>query len=269
MDVPSPNHWTVREDPISPYFLSNDIASSAATAFNASSSADLEAALKAIASKIEETGMTGQGTTVTDPMGQFIVLGDVSALSADGVTANGNTIEWELDPEKAVKAVDGNTTTYTYSITYPITLNTAAQGFEEVDADGNTKYYPTNGYTYLGVPQADGTTKEIAFLVPGVNGTIPMIPWTVEYYLQDESSINEEAPTYTLDDTDDMGVAKLHSSVSAPDGYETKYYDWPFEDAIDHIYVTPDAKVKRFERYSPDYYFPISDHSPAYIDVEI
>lgn len=54
-----------------------------------------------------------------------------------------------------------------------------------------------------------------------------------------------------------------------PDGYETKYYDWRFEDAIDHIYVTPDATVKRFERYSPDYYFPISDHSPAYIDMEI
>ena len=55
-----------------------------------------------------------------------------------------------------------------------------------------------------------------------------------------------------------------------PDGYETKYYDHPFETAIDHIYVMGENEgaVKRFERYSPDYYFPISDHSPAYIDIE-
>ena len=56
-----------------------------------------------------------------------------------------------------------------------------------------------------------------------------------------------------------------------PDGYENEYYDRPFEAAIDHIYVIgeDDGAVKRFERYSPDYYFPISDHSPAYIDIEI
>ena len=53
-------------------------------------------------------------------------------------------------------------------------------------------------------------------------------------------------------------------------GYTTEYYDHPFEKAIDHIFVIGenDGAVKRFERYSPDYYFPISDHSPAYIDIE-
>ena len=56
-----------------------------------------------------------------------------------------------------------------------------------------------------------------------------------------------------------------------PDGYETKYYDRPFETAIDHIYVIGENEgaVKRFERYSPEYYYAISDHSPAYIDLEI
>ena len=56
-----------------------------------------------------------------------------------------------------------------------------------------------------------------------------------------------------------------------PDGYETYYYDRSFESAIDHIYVigAPNGAVKRFERYSPDYYFPISDHSPAYVDIEL
>ena len=56
-----------------------------------------------------------------------------------------------------------------------------------------------------------------------------------------------------------------------PSGYETKYYDSPFESAIDHIYVKGEREgaVKRFERYSPEYYYPISDHSPAYIDIEL
>lgn len=52
-------------------------------------------------------------------------------------------------------------------------------------------------------------------------------------------------------------------------GYEKSYSDKPFEDAIDHIYLfgEPEGAVKRFERYSPQYYLPISDHSPAYIDI--
>ena len=55
-----------------------------------------------------------------------------------------------------------------------------------------------------------------------------------------------------------------------PDGYRTQYDDRPFETAIDHIYVIGESEgaVKRFERYSPEYYYPISDHSPAYIDME-
>lgn len=55
------------------------------------------------------------------------------------------------------------------------------------------------------------------------------------------------------------------------EGYEERYYDRPFETAIDHIYVIGEKQgsVKRFERYSPEYYLPISDHSPAYIDIEI
>lgn len=52
-------------------------------------------------------------------------------------------------------------------------------------------------------------------------------------------------------------------------GYEEKYLDDPFETAIDHILVmnVPEGSVKRFERHSPAYYFPISDHSAAYADL--
>ncbi len=56
-----------------------------------------------------------------------------------------------------------------------------------------------------------------------------------------------------------------------PDGFKTFYSDRPFKTAIDHILVIgeEEGSVKRFERYSPEYYYPISDHSPAYVDVEI
>lgn len=54
-------------------------------------------------------------------------------------------------------------------------------------------------------------------------------------------------------------------------GYETEYYNAPFESAIDHILVKceKEGAVKRFVRYSPEYYFPISDHSAAYVDIDL
>ena len=55
------------------------------------------------------------------------------------------------------------------------------------------------------------------------------------------------------------------------DRYEKFYYDKPFKCAIDHILVYKDKEVKviNFARYSPDYYFPISDHSPVIADIEL
>ncbi len=54
-----------------------------------------------------------------------------------------------------------------------------------------------------------------------------------------------------------------------PWGYVERYSDAPFETAIDHILVRglADKAVKRFERYSPEYYLPISDHSPVFVDL--
>lgn len=56
-----------------------------------------------------------------------------------------------------------------------------------------------------------------------------------------------------------------------PSGYDRFYSDKPFDCAIDQIVLLgeQEGSVKRFERYSPEYYFPISDHSPAYIDWEL
>lgn len=47
--------------------------------------------------------------------------------------------------------------------------------------------------------------------------------------------------------------------------------DLPFQNAIDHILVkdVPEGSIRRFERYTPDYYLVLSDHAPVYIDVEL
>jgi len=49
------------------------------------------------------------------------------------------------------------------------------------------------------------------------------------------------------------------------------YLNNGFKSAIDHILVRgADAGfVRRFERFSPDYYLPLSDHSPVFVDVEV
>lgn len=54
------------------------------------------------------------------------------------------------------------------------------------------------------------------------------------------------------------------------DGFDTKPYLKGFADSIDHILLRgfEDGFVRRFERYSPDYYMPLSDHFPVFIDAE-
>ena len=54
-----------------------------------------------------------------------------------------------------------------------------------------------------------------------------------------------------------------------PNGYE-RNDPGSFEQAIDHILVknAPDARVKSFRRLTDEWFDPVSDHYPLYIDVE-
>ncbi len=54
-----------------------------------------------------------------------------------------------------------------------------------------------------------------------------------------------------------------------PSGYKG-YEPCAFENGIDHILIKgiKDGAVNRFDRYYPEYYMPLSDHFPTYIDVE-
>ncbi len=55
-----------------------------------------------------------------------------------------------------------------------------------------------------------------------------------------------------------------------PEGYKLYENPKPFKEGIDHIVIKgePNGFVRRFERYTPDYYMPLSDHFPAWIDIE-
>lgn len=51
-------------------------------------------------------------------------------------------------------------------------------------------------------------------------------------------------------------------------GYEDHILEGGFAKSLDHILIKGAVSVSRFERYCPDYFFPLSDHSPTWIDAE-
>ena len=177
-------------------------------AFNASDTAAVNAAFANIASSTTE-GINASGTTVTDPMGEFIVLGTLP----EGATASNDTLTWSLGQPSEIRETTGQSGekvyTYIYTYTYPITLNTSAEGFKE------GKYYPTNGPTYLSVP---GSDAKYYFKIPGVKGTVPTVPYTVEYYYQDRTTGLYGKPQETV-----PGTAKLWSNVTVTEKDKTNY----------------------------------------------
>ena len=177
-------------------------------AFNASDTAAVNAAFANIASSTTE-GINASGTTVTDPMGQYITLGSLP----EGATASSGTLTWSLGQPSEIRETTGQSGekvyTYIYTYTYPITLDTSAKGFEE------GKYYPTNGPTYLSVP---GSDAKYYFNIPGVKGTVPTVPYTVEYYYQDRTTGQYGEPQETV-----SGTAKLWSNVTVTEKDKTNY----------------------------------------------
>ena len=101
-----------------------------------------------------------------------------------------------------------------------------------------------------------------AFLVGDLNAEFNSP--AVQYALSQGAKHAHDIATDYADET--MGYHWCYANR-----YDTHYYDEPFEKAIDHIlvYNSDKVQVKIFDRYSPDYYFPISDHSPAFVDIEL
>lgn len=136
-------------------FLRDHIASPGC-AYDADDADDLSIAFNDITEEIT-TGATGEGWTVTDPMGEAI---DFAGGPAYFNPVTGETYNWVLSD--AQTSQDGNVTTYIYTCTYYVTIDPQTPGFAE------GQYYPVNGHTYLTV---DGETYD--FPVPGVTGHLP------------------------------------------------------------------------------------------------
>lgn len=72
----------------------------------------------------------------------------------------------------------------------------------------------------------------------------------------------------------DVAVEYAHPGVGYNPCSHRMLGDWldkPFEEAIDHVLVKdfPEGAVRRFDRYTPDYYLYLSDHAPVFVDIEL
>ncbi len=150
-------------------FLKNSIATQATNdktyAYNAANTKDLLKAFKDITDTITEGISAG---TVKDglPTGVSFVGNAPTAFvkNADG------TYSWELIPANAKQGTVDGRTTYTYKVSYVVTLDTSDPEFNE------DIYHALNTETTF---TAGG--KVYKFNVPGVKGTAPRYKVTYEY----------------------------------------------------------------------------------------
>ena len=145
------------------------------------------------------------GLTVSDPMGDFITLGNVQALVDAGVITlakDGRSFTWILANTPAANVTEDKTAgTTTYTLTYPVTLNAADPDFVSDTA------YPTNGTTTLTYYVTDDTTAHtLDFVVPTVTATKATTPppatkytLTVHYYIQGTTDKLQEDLVRTID----------------------------------------------------------------------
>ena len=169
------------------------------------------------------------GLTVSDPMGDFITLGNVQALVDAGVITlaeDGRSFTWILANTPAANVTEDKTAgTTTYTLTYPVTLNAADPDFVSDTA------YPTNGTTTLTYyVTGDRNAHTLNFVVPTVTATKATTPepekvsYTVNYFLQQGGTYAKE-PTYTatieLAEEGEITIGDLYTAYpTAPVGYE-------------------------------------------------
>ena len=137
--------------------------------------------------------------TVVDPMGDYILYNGEPV--GDAFTFADNTLTWDLRVD--TPAVDEGK--YTYTLTYPITLDTAAEGFEF------DKLYPANKATSLKYALVENDevleTKYNYFNVPTVFAPyIPEVP---------------ETPTITFNNGDASNISFM--LIDADDNVEFLY----------------------------------------------
>ena len=181
--------------------------------FTASNADDLTIKFDNIAKLIR---LGAQAWNVTDPMGQFIeYTGAASDTAADHnrFTYADGILRWDLKSSTPEVSEAGDTTTYTYTLTYPITLNTAAEGFEA------GKAYATNGTTtlsyYLFSQVKDDTVipenpETVDFTVPTVKGYLG----TLSFQKVDQDGNALSGASFAISNTSLTGVSDVNGNVT-------------------------------------------------------
>ena len=179
------------------------------TTFSAQESGDLEEIFENISHLIQ---IQARAWILTDPMGDnidFIQFNRATNMEDEFLEENG-VVSWYLRKAEPVKTVDGNTTTYTYTLSYRIRLDNLADG---VQAE---RYYPTNGVTsltYLITTIRDGEESykdgTAYFNIPSVKGFEGE-----EITLNKVGSFGEamSGVTFTLTTADDPSFSKTFTT---------------------------------------------------------
>ena len=210
-------------------FLKNKIATPAAGgktyAYNADNTKALLKAFKDITDTITEGISAG---TVKDglPTGVSFVGNAPTAFveNADG------TYSWELIPANAKQGTDGEKTTYTYTVSYVVTLGTSDPEFNE------DIYHALNKETTF-----TAGDEVYYFNVPGVKGTAPRYNVTYEY----AGTVPTGAPELPDEASYKAGATVKVAAAPTLAGYT--FSGWTTSDAAvssDGSFTMPSKEVK-------------------------
>lgn len=225
-------------------FLRDSIATPAADgktyAYNAANTKALLDVFKSITDTITEGISAG---TVKDglPTGVSFVGDAPTAFveNADG------TYSWELIPENAEKGTDGEKTTYTYTVSYVVTLDTSDPEFNE------DIYHALNTETTF---TAGG--KVYNFNVPGVKGESPKC--TVTYNKGDHGNLaGQDTDGNVVHSSVKLGSATPKAPDVTPDnGYEFTGWDPTVAKTVtEDVTYTAQYKIKDDLSYTVHYYW--------------
>ena len=222
------NEWYNHADITVGDFLKNKIATPAAGgktyAYNADNTAQLMEAFESITDTITEGISAG---TVKDGLPTDVSF--VGKAPTEFVKNADETYSWKLIPEKAVKGTVNGRTTYTYTVSYVVKLDTSDPEFnEDIHHALNTETtFTAGGEVYK-------------FNVPGVKGESPKYNVTYEY----TGTVPTGAPA--LPDKESYKAGDIVTVAEAPtlDGY--KFSGWSTSDAevsSDGSFTMPSKKV--------------------------
>ena len=224
-------------------FLNNSIATPAADgktyAYNAANTKALLDVFKSITDTITEGISAG---TVKDGLPT-----DVSFVGNAPTEFEKNadeTYDWELIPENAVKGTDNGKTTYTYSVSYVVKLDTTDPEFNE------DIYHALNTETTF-----TAGDKVYYFNVPGVKGTAPKC--TVTYNKGDHGNLAGQDANGNVATSVKLGSnTPAAPAVTPDDGYEfTGWNPTIAETVTEDVTYTAQYKIKDNLSYTVHYYW--------------